>query len=76
MNELLLTPEEPSQLKNNEWLSGRWFYDPCELMQAQPNKVLKWLNEPCLEHDNWKILDDGTREPLLHRECPECWQES
>jgi hypothetical protein len=73
----LLTPEELSQLKNNKWLSGRWFYDPYELMQTQLNKVLKWLDEPCAEHPITRSDEDGCPKQYViphRRECPKCWQ--
>ena len=37
--ELLLLPCELNALKGNEWISGRWYYDPYEIMRAQIAKI-------------------------------------
>lgn len=39
--ELMLTPLELSELEGNEWLSGRWYYDPYKIMEAQLAKIKK-----------------------------------
>ena len=31
----LLTPEELSKLPSNEWINGRWYYNPYEITKAQ-----------------------------------------
>ena len=34
-----LTPEELSKLKGTEWIDGRWYYDPYEIMRAMQAKA-------------------------------------
>ena len=66
MNELLLTPEERNKVRGKRtYLSRDSFED--ELLQAQLNKLLKWLDELCPEHSREYIIPH-------RRECPDCWQ--
>ena len=37
---LLLSPFELSNLPSNEWIDGRWYYDPYEIMRALLAKVI------------------------------------
>jgi len=55
--ELLLTPYELSQLKGNEWVNGRWYYDPYEIMRAQIVKVKEALPELAKEAGYKKPVD-------------------
>ncbi len=43
-DELLLTHFELSQLPS-EFIDGRWYYNPYEIMRKQLEKVNRWLEE-------------------------------
>ena len=53
------------------------------LCQSQLDKVLKWMDEPCIEHkiDTGIIIRPYYEHPdthnlyySYHKDCPECWQ--
>jgi len=73
MNELLLTPEERNKVRGKRtYLSRDSFED--ELLQAQLNKVLKWLDAPCTEHKTGTVEIGDTKMQLSRRHCSDCWQ--
>ncbi len=82
MNEdLLLTPQKIEKFrvyKNQRFQNMAGDCDTCTcvgdirgLLQAQLDKVLKWLNEPCPHALSKK---QPTNDPWLRRECSECWE--
>ena len=80
MNELLLTPEERLKLFEAYYSCKavditKVTYDEF-LCQAQLDKVLEWLNEPCTEHDRGNYLNMKWRSVFAkHRkDCSKCWQ--
>ena len=53
-----LTPKELSELKGNEWINGRWYYDPYEIMRILLAKVQKArLDRPDLGREVVKIVN-------------------
>ncbi len=44
-----LTPEKLSQLKSNEWVDGRWYYNPYEIIDSQRQSDLKQALEWMIE---------------------------
>jgi len=38
----LLQPHNLAELKDNEWVNGRWYYNPYEIAQAQWNIWNEW----------------------------------
>jgi len=69
----LLTPEEIYKAKNKAsfkkypWNDYGVTASEVEVAQAQLDKVLKWGDELCTEHEGMGL--NG-----LRRECVECWQ--
>ena len=90
MNELLLTPEEITVAFNELMKEKRSKALPLDGKdyfrygtKAQLNKVLKWMDEPCIEHkiDTGIIIRPYYEHPdthnlyySYHKDCPECWQ--
>lgn len=62
---ILLMPEELSVLSHNEWVDGRWYYDPYQISKAQLKKVVEWGEEECSLSSN--------NQP--RRRCGQCWED-
>lgn len=57
--ELLLSPKELSELKDNELIDGRWYYNPYEIMRKTLAKVLSIIEKETDALSYTKGLLDG-----------------